>query len=125
MQFRGIGRLITYFLILGMSPLTLLAQDKPVATFKAGVDLVSVTAVVRGKKGRVVRALPPKDFVVLDGGFQRKIVDLHADENAPASVALLVDGSGSMAVGAALDSSRQICKLVLTTLDEKKDDAAL
>jgi VWFA-related protein len=125
MHVRGIGRVVAYLVVLGLSPLTLLAQDGPVATFKAGVDLVSVSAVVRDKKGRVVRALTPKDFVVLDGGNQRRIVELHADENAPASVALLVDGSGSMAVGAALDSSRSICKLVLTTLDEKKDDAAL
>ena len=125
MQLRGASRLIVYLVVLGMSPLTLLAQDGPVATFKSGVDLVSVSAVVRDKKGRVVPTLTPKDFIVLDGGHQRKIVELHADQNAPASVALLVDSSGSMAVGAALDSSRSICKMVLTTLDEKKDDAAL
>jgi Ca-activated chloride channel family protein len=125
MQFRGIGRLITILAIASQAPLSLSAQDAPVATFKSGIDLVSVSAVVRDKKGRVVRALTPKDFVVMDGGNQRKIVELHADETAPASVALLVDGSGSMAVGAALDSSRHICQLVLTTLDEKRDDAAL
>jgi len=125
MQFRGIGRVITVLAIATQASLSLSAQDGPVATFKSGIDLVSVSAVVRDKKGKVVRALTPKDFVVMDGGTQRKIVELHADETAPASVALLVDGSGSMAVGAALDSSRHICKLVLTTLDEKRDDAAL
>jgi Ca-activated chloride channel family protein len=125
MQFRGVGRLITVLAIASQASLSLSAQDAPVATFKSGIDLVSVSAVVRDKKGKVVRALTPKDFVVMDGGAQRKIVELHADESAPASVALLVDGSGSMAVGAALDSSRHICKLVLTTLDEKRDDAAL
>ena len=125
MQFFGVGRLITVLAIASQASLSLLAQDAPVATFKTGIDLVSVSAVVRDKKGRVVRSLTPKDFVVMDGGAQRKIVELHADETAPASVALLVDGSGSMAVGASLDSSRHICQLVLTTLDEKKDDAAL
>jgi Ca-activated chloride channel family protein len=125
MQFRGAGRLIIALAIASQAALSLSAQDAPVATFKSGVDLVSVTAVVRDKKGRVVRALTPKDFVVMDGGNLRKIVELHADESAPASVALLVDGSGSMAVGASLDSSRHICQLVLTTLDEKRDDAAL
>lgn len=125
MQFRGVARLIIFLAIVSTSPLPLVAQDGPVATFKSGVDLVSVSAVVRDKKGRVVRSLTPKDFVVIDGGQPRKIVELHADETAPASVALLVDGSGSMAVGSALDSSRHICKLVLTTLDEQRDDAAL
>jgi VWFA-related protein len=124
MQLRGFRRLIIFVFILGVSPI-LGAQDAPIATFKSGVDLVSVSAVVRDKKGRVVRSLTQKDFVVMDGGAPRKIVELHADETAPASVALLVDGSGSMALGAALDSSRDICKWVLTTLDEKRDDAAL
>jgi len=125
MRFRGVRRLVTLVAILGASPFPAIAQDAPIATFKSGVDLVSVSAVVRDKKGRVVRSLTQKDFVVMDGGAQRKIVELHADERAPASVALLVDGSGSMAVGAALDSSRDICKWVLTTLDERRDDAAL
>jgi len=125
MHFRGFGRLIAVLAIASQASLSLSAQDAPVATFKSGIELVSVSAVVRDKKGRVVRSLTPKDFVVMDGGAQRKIIELHADETAPASVALLVDGSGSMAVGAALDSSRHICQLVLTTLDEKRDDAAL
>jgi Ca-activated chloride channel family protein len=125
MHFRGAAKLITFLALVASSPLPLVAQDAPVATFKSGVDLVSVSAVVRDKKGRVVRSLTPKDFVVMDGGQPRKIVELHADETAPASIALLVDGSGSMAVGSALDSSRHICKLVLTTLDENRDDAAL
>jgi VWFA-related protein len=125
MQFRGIARLFAVLAIASQVSLSLSAQDAPVATFKSGIDLVSVSAVVRDKKGRVVRALTSKDFVVMDGGTQRKIIELHADESAPASVALLVDGSGSMSVGSALDSSRHICKLVLTTLDEHRDDAAL
>jgi Ca-activated chloride channel family protein len=125
MQFRGVRRAISALVLSSSFALPAAAQNEPVATFKSGVDLVSVSAVVRDKKGRVVRSLTPKDFVVTDGGNQRKIVELHSDETAPASVALLVDGSGSMAVGAALDSSRHICNWVLTTLDEKKDDAAL
>jgi Ca-activated chloride channel homolog len=125
MQFRGVRRVISTLVLSSSFALPAAAQNEPVATFKSGVDLVSVSAVVRDKKGRVVRSLTPKDFVVMDGGNQRKIVELHSDETAPASVALLVDGSGSMAVGAALDSSRHICNWVLTTLDEKKDDAAL
>ena len=125
MQFRGVRRSLAFLALVCLLPLPAAAQNEPVASFKTGVDLVSVSAVVRDKKGRVVRSLTPKDFVVTDGGHQRKIVELHSDENAPASVALLVDGSGSMAVGASLDSSRHICNWVLTTLDGKKDDAAL
>jgi Ca-activated chloride channel family protein len=96
-----------------------------VATFKSGVDLVSVTAVVRDKKGKVVRSLDTKDFVVAEDGKTRKIISIQSDANAPASIAFLVDSSGSMALGAARQSSRHICDWVLATMDKQKDDAAL
>jgi len=126
MQFRGLTRLIALVALVGICPATASAQaPEPTITFRSGVDLVSVSAVVRDKKGRVVRALTPKDFVVLEGGQTRKIVSLQADEGAPASVAFLVDGSGSMRLGAALELSRHICGWLLSTLDKTKDDAAL
>jgi len=126
MQFRDLSTLVALVALVGICPLTAAAQGgDPAITFRAGVDLVSVSAVVRDKKGRVVRSLTPKDFVVVDGGQTRKIVSLQADVTAPASVAFLVDGSGSMRLGTALDSSRHICNWLLSTLDQKKDDAAL
>jgi Ca-activated chloride channel homolog len=99
--------------------------EPPVATFKAGVDLVSVSAVVRDKKGKVVRSLQPKDFIVAEDGKDRKIVSIQSDSNAPASIAFLVDSSGSMALGNARQSSKHICDWVLSTLNKQKDDAAL
>jgi hypothetical protein len=99
--------------------------QEPVATFKSGVDLVSVTAVVRDKKGKVVRSLDTKDFIVAEDGKTRKIISIQSDANAPASIAFLVDASGSMALGAARQSSRHICDWVLATMNKQKDDAAL
>jgi VWFA-related protein len=99
--------------------------DQPQVTFKSRVDLVSVTAVVRDKKGRVVRTLTAKDLVVTDAGSLRNIVDMQADDQSPASVALLVDGSGSMRMGSATVSSQQICEMILANLRRDKDLSAL
>ena len=124
MTFRRISRSLPVLLLLGVS--TAAAQTaESVATFKSGVDLVSVTAVVRDKKGKVVRSLQPKDFAVAEDGKDRKILSIQADSNAPASIAFLVDSSGSMALGNARQSSRHICDWVLSTLNKQKDDAAL
>ena len=124
MFFRRIARSLSVFLLLGVS--TAAAQQaEPTVTFKSGVDLVSVSAVVRDKKGKVVRSLQPKDFMVAEGGEARKIVSLQSDVNAPASLAFLVDGSGSMRMGEALEASRRICDWLLSTLDQKRDDASL
>ena len=119
--------LVTVFALLtGLYPRFAMAQlDQPQATFKSGVDLVSVTAVVRDKKGRVVRALGPKDLVVTDAGNPRTIVGMQSDDQMPASVALLVDGSGSMRLGTATVTSQQICEMILVKLRQEKDLAAL
>ena len=50
---------------------------------------------------------------------------MQADDQAPASVALLVDGSGSMRLGTATVSSQQICEMILSNLRHDKDLAAL
>jgi Ca-activated chloride channel family protein len=71
------------------------AQQQPVATFKGGVDLVRVSAVVRDRDGRFVKDLAARDFEVLDGGERRPITDFRADL-AGISAALLFDVSGSM-----------------------------
>lgn len=120
--------LVTVLLLFAsFTPRVALAQleEQPQATFKSSVDLVSVTAVIRDKKGRVVRTLTPTDIVVTDAGKPRTIVGMQADDQAPASVALLVDGSGSMRLGTATMSSLQICEMILSNLRHEKDVAAL
>jgi len=119
--------LVTVFLLFaGFYPRSAMAQlDQPQATFKSSVDLVSVTAVVRDKKGRVVRTLTPNDLLVTDAGHPRNIVGMQADDQSPASVALLVDGSGSMRLGSATVSSQQICEMILANLRSSHDLAAL
>jgi VWFA-related protein len=85
-------------------------------TFRSAVDLVSVAAVVRDKRGRFARNLTRDDFVVEEGGAARPIVDFHADENAPVRVALLFDVSGSMRVASRLEQARQAARHVLSSL---------
>src|SRR5213592_4306368 len=72
-----------------------MGQQPPVATFKAGVDLVQISAVVRDRKGRFVENLAAHDFEVTDSGQVRTISDFRRDL-AGVSVALLFDVSGSM-----------------------------
>ena len=43
-------------------------QQPPIATFKSGIDLVQVSAIVRDKKGRFVQKLSAADFQVIDSG---------------------------------------------------------
>jgi Ca-activated chloride channel family protein len=72
------------------------AQDQAPPKFKAGVAVVPVTAVVRDSGGRLVRGLTREDFQVLEDGVQTAIVDFRSTDQAPISIALLLDTSSSM-----------------------------
>ena len=118
---RGIALVIA---AVGVTGIGVVAQDQPII-FRSAVDVVSVTAVVRDRHHRVVTSLTRDDLQVIDAGEPQAILDFKTQASAPASVALLVDGSGSMRLGDAYAAARQISEAVLNSLDASRDDAAL
>ena len=95
----------------------------PTATFKSGVDLVTVSIAVRDSRGRVVRDLAKADFQVIDSGVARPIKDFYSGES-PISLAILLDISGSMGVGGNMDRARDAVRTVLNRLEARGDEAA-
>ena len=110
-------------LAVGLSPAGYVALAQP--TFRTGVDLVSVTAVVSDKGGRPVRELTRDDFQVFDDGEPRPVIEFWADDSAPLSLALLIDVSGSMRVGTKLADARSAANLLLARLRHGTDEAAV
>jgi Ca-activated chloride channel homolog len=106
--------------VVGISSAALAAQA-PIATFSSGIDLVSVSAVVRDHKGRFVQNLTARDFEIVDGGRVRPISNFRRDL-AGVSVGLLVDVSGSME--STLPDAREAATHLLSWL-EPKDEAAV
>jgi Ca-activated chloride channel homolog len=101
------------------------AQEQPpraTASFKGGIDMVRVAAVVRDHKGRFVQDLKAHDFEVLDGGQTRSIADFRSDL-AGISVAVLFDVSGSME--GLLPNAREAATHVLSWMHATRDEAAV
>lgn len=98
--------------------------QRSAVTFKAGVEVVSVTAAVRDRRGRVIRHLRKSDFEVVDSGMIREIRDFYAGD-AAISLALLLDVSGSMAVGGNMDRARHAVNVVTSMLTDSGDEAAM
>jgi VWFA-related protein len=101
------------------------AQDPPRPTFRAGVALVPITALVRDSHNRIVRNLARDDFQVLERGTPRPIVEFKARNDAPVSVALVFDTSGSMSVASNVKKGREFVNQFLNQMDPALDEAAL
>jgi VWFA-related protein len=97
-----------------------LAQDQasapaPQATFRGGVEAVAVSVTIRDSRGRVVRDLAKEDFEILDSGVRAPITDFFAGEG-PISLAVLMDVSGSMAVGGNMARAREAVSMLTAAL---------
>ena len=108
---------------LGAQAATAPPQD-PAPRFKSAVDLVSVSAVVRDKKGRFVPHLSREDFIVVEGGERRPIVGFNAEADGPVKVAVLFDISGSMRIGTKAVDAQQAARHLFSSL-KAGDQAAL
>src|SRR5689334_24900449 len=86
----GMRRFLLAFAFV-LIPLTGWAQgtaESPQATFRSGVDLVTVSATVKDGKGRLVKDLTKKAFKVIYRGEKRAISEFRS-ERAPLSLTIL------------------------------------
>jgi len=114
-------------LAITLTPLLALAQgtaENQQATFRSGVDLVTVSATVRDGKGRLVKDLEKKDFEVIDRG-ERRIINEFRSERAPLSLAILFDVSGSMDTADRATAAKFAAHHLINQLDEGRDEAGL
>lgn len=107
---------------IGLAAQSPAGQEHP--TYRSGIDLVAMTAVVRDRTGRPVQGLSRADFELFDGGERRTIVDFRS-QRAAASVAILLDVSGSMAVGSKLAGAREAMGHLVSWLDPGTDEVAI
>ncbi len=98
------------------------AQDPGVIVFKSSVEQVAVAATVRDSRGRLVTNLKASDFELVDQGQKRKLTDVWSEPSA-ASVAILMDASGSMATKMA--RARETASTFVAGLKPGSDEVAL
>lgn len=99
-------------------------SDAQTPVFRSSTAVVSVTAVVRDKKGRFVRDLSQRDFTVAESGRPKTILDFRTESDGPVKLALLFDVSGSMRVASRAVDARQAARHLLSAL-RPHDQAAL
>ncbi|MCC7124611.1 MAG: VWA domain-containing protein [Acidobacteria bacterium] len=118
------GSIVVLSLLATVSPVQAQDSEGGQIVFRAGVDLVTVSATVRDRKGRLVNGLEARDFVVMDKGETRAISQFRTDR-APLSLAILFDISGSMTVADRFTAARFAAHHLLSQLEPGRDEAAL
>jgi Ca-activated chloride channel family protein len=98
------------------------AQTEATPIFRSAIERVAVAAVVRDSKGRLVKDLKERDFELIDSGRQRPLIGVWS-EMSPASVAVLMDVSGSMATK--LERAKETAHLLVSGLQPGVDESAL
>jgi VWFA-related protein len=115
---------LTATFLAGPLPAARAQEAQPQIAFRSGVEVVTVSASVRDERGRVIRDLRKSDFQVLDAGAPIDIRDFYAGDS-PVSLAVLLDISGSMAVGGNMDRARHAVNIAMSNLRRDTDEAAL
>jgi Ca-activated chloride channel family protein len=99
-------------------------EAEPQATFRGGVDLVTVRVTVKDDRGRPVTHLRETDFTLLDRGESRALSGF-VREPGPIGLALLFDVSGSMDVASRLSRARETAFFLLSNLRSGRDEVAI
>ena len=108
-----------------VSPRAQQAPAEAPPAFRSAADIVTIHASVRDGRGRIVGGLTATDFEVRDNGTLQPILSLRSDHQSPLSVAILVDMSGSMQLGAKTTMARQAYASLLSQLRQGQDEVAL
>ena len=91
--------------------------------FRAGVDLINVTATVTDVTGRFVSGLHKEDFIVYEDDVPQQVTHFNA-ERVPVSLGLVIDTSGSMA-GEKWDRATEALDRFLLDLLAQQDEVFL
>ena len=124
---RGMRRTLLALAMLAL-PLTGWAQgtaENQQATFRSGVDLVTVSATVRDGKGRLVKDLTKQDFESYRSRRTSARSTNSGPNGRPLSLAILFDVSGSMDTADRTSAAKFAAYHLLSSLEEGRDEAGL
>ena len=114
-------KLLSVTLLTAAVAATSAAQEPGVVLFKSRIEQVAVAALVRDSRGRLVTDLKSSDFELFDDGQKRPLTNVWS-EPSPASVAILMDASGSMA--AKMARARETANALVAGLKPGADEVA-
>jgi VWFA-related protein len=99
------------------------AQERP--AYDMVVNAITLSVTVQGRGGRYINDLEEKDFIVYENNEKKKITYFAHDRNAPLSLTVLLDVSGSMALDNKFEECRTALHYLVRQLLSPRDEVAL
>lgn len=112
--------------VLITTPVTSFSQEiKDASTHKISVSAISIAVTVQNKSGKYITNLTEKDFTIHENGRQQKITYFNHDFDAPISLTILLDVSGSMALQEKIKDCKEALRYLLNYLLKPQDEVSL
>jgi len=93
--------------------------------YDIAVSAISIAVTVQDKKGRNINDLTEEDFRIYENNRQRDITYFSHDYEAPLSLTVLLDVSGSMALQDRLKESKEALRYLIKHLLDDQDEISL
>ena len=106
-----------------LHPLT--QEHKKELEYQISVSAIAIAVTVQDKGGRFVNDLAAKDFTVYENNAKEALTYFKHDFDAPLSLTVLLDVSGSMALLDRLRESKDGLRYLLTNLMRPQDEISL
>jgi VWFA-related protein len=112
--------------LLALVPHPALTQEKKQGLeHQISVSAISIAVTVQDKNGRYINDLAQKDFTVYENEVKQTITYFKHDFEAPVSLTVLLDVSGSMGLQDKLRESKDALRNLLTFFLRPQDEASL
>ncbi len=118
------GLLLT-LAVSGIWSLSLAQEKKPGLEHQISVSAIAISVTVQDKSGKYINDLDQEDFAVYENNAEQAITYFKHDFDAPISLTVLLDVSGSMDLQDKLRESKEGLRYLLSILLNARDEASL
>lgn len=94
-------------------------------THTVSVNAISIAVTVQNKKGSYINDLAEEDFTVYENNVKQDITYFRHDFDAPLSLTVLLDVSGSMSLQDKIEESKEALKFLVSSLLSPQDEISL
>jgi len=100
-------------------------KNKQEISYDLAVTAISIAVSVQDRGGRHITDLTEEDFVIYEDDEKKNITYFSHDYEAPLSLTVLLDVSGSMALQDKLAESKEALRYMINSLLQDRDEVAL